>query len=407
MAAYRTDSLYENSFFIFLGRSLSAFCGLIFWTLATQYYSPSEIGVATALISSLGLVLSFSKLGFDISLIKFIPIMNKSRVFSSSFFIISISSIFISILFLFLIEFISPQISFIREYSILFIFFAFLSSVTFITGTTFVSIRKSRYYFLQSVLESSRILLLIPMATLGAVGIFFSQGISTIFSSFFAVYSITKFINIELNLDRTYIKRASKLSFTNYISNLSVDIPTYIIPLMLLNLLGPEDVSLYFIATTLGTSIYLMLPDAISKSFFVESSHGFDMRRGLIKSLTIAYLVLAVEFISIIFFGPYILGLLGHAYIEAFKLLRIYLLTGFFSIVYMLFMPVLNIKLLYSRNIELNLLRLVLLLGLGYVLAGKFGFVGIGYAWAIVEVTSCLLILYWINHLKIIKYTAE
>lgn len=392
-----SDSLYENSFFIFLGRSLAAFCGLIFWTLATRYYSPTDIGIATALISSLGLVVTFSKLGFDVSLIKFMPVLDRTKVFNSCLFIISTSSILASLIFLMSVDYIAPQISFIKKYTIYFIIFVFLSSITFTTGTAFISIRKGKYYFLQSAIESIRVPLLIPFAMLGSLGIFFSQGVSIVLSSAVALSFIRKFVDIRFKFDCNFIKNSYKLSIVNYISNIFVDAPTFVMPILILNLLGPKNVSLYFIASTLGTSIYLLLPDAICRSFFVEGSHGLDMRTGLIKSLTLAYIVLVLEFIFIFFMGSYLLGMLGRIYLEAAPLLNIYIVVGFFSIIYMIFMPIMNLKMLYLHNIELNFLRFIFLLIFSYIFVSKFGLIGTGYAWALTEIITCSLIFFWVK----------
>lgn len=397
IAISRSDSLYENSFFIFLGRSLAAFCGLIFWTLATRYYSPTEIGIATALISSLGLVVTFSKLGFDVSLIKFMPVMDRTKVFNSCLFIISTSSILASLIFLMSVDYIAPQLSFIKKYTIYFIIFVFLSSITFTTGTTFISIRKGKYYFFQSVIESIRVPLLIPFAVFGSLGVFFSQGISIVLSSAVALFFIKKFVDIGFKFDCDFIKKSYELSIINYVSNIFVDAPTFVMPILILNLLGPKNVSLYFIASTLGTSIYLLLPDAICRSFFVEGSHGLDMRTGLIKSLTLAYIVLVLEFIFIFFMGSYLLGMLGRIYLEAAPLLNIYIVVGFFSIIYMIFMPIMNLKMLYLHNIGLNFLRFIFILIFSYIFVSKFGLIGAGYAWALTEIITCSLILFWVK----------
>ena len=68
---YLADPLYKNSFFLVLSRVINVACGFFFWMIAARLYSVEDVGLATALISSLGLVILFSRFGFDFSLIRF------------------------------------------------------------------------------------------------------------------------------------------------------------------------------------------------------------------------------------------------------------------------------------------------------------------------------------------------
>ena len=67
-----SDHLYRNSFFMAFSSIFNAGCGFFFWIIAARIYTVEQVGLATALISSLSLVLLFSRLGFDFSIIRFI-----------------------------------------------------------------------------------------------------------------------------------------------------------------------------------------------------------------------------------------------------------------------------------------------------------------------------------------------
>ena len=62
------DPLYKNSFFIMLTSISNAGFGFAFWMLAAKFY-PKDVGVATALISSIALLAGISMLGLDYSII--------------------------------------------------------------------------------------------------------------------------------------------------------------------------------------------------------------------------------------------------------------------------------------------------------------------------------------------------
>ena len=49
---FAQDSLYRNSIYLMLSTAIMAFFGFFFWIINTRLFSPTQIGLATALISS-------------------------------------------------------------------------------------------------------------------------------------------------------------------------------------------------------------------------------------------------------------------------------------------------------------------------------------------------------------------
>ena len=65
--------LYKNSVFLIASSTSAAGSGFFFWVIAARFYSAEEVGLASAIISAMGLVSLLSLLGFDISLVRFLP----------------------------------------------------------------------------------------------------------------------------------------------------------------------------------------------------------------------------------------------------------------------------------------------------------------------------------------------
>lgn len=143
------DPLYKNSFFLVLSRVFNVACGFFFWMLAARLYSINDVGLATALISSLGLVILFSRFGLDFSLIRFLPVNDKSKVFNTCLIITTITSFIVGIIYLSGVSFFSSSLSFIQNpcYAIIFLTFAVMNSITMITGFAFITLRKDEHYF--------------------------------------------------------------------------------------------------------------------------------------------------------------------------------------------------------------------------------------------------------------------
>lgn len=378
------NPLYKNSIFIVLSRVSSVACGFFFWMLAARFYSTEDVGVATALISSLGLVLLFSRLGFDVSLIRFLPINNRRKVFSTCLVITTISSFIVGIIYILGVGLFSPELSFLKDgkYALIFLIIAVINSVVSITGSTFIAMREASYYFLQNLFLALRIPFLIPLAFLGCFGIFGAEGFAYLLASLFAMIALNKSTGFDLKVDKQFMKESFKFSSGNYISNVFRSVPTLVLPIMIVNLLGGAEAAKYYIAFAIG-NLVLIVPDAFSTSLFVEGSHGEGLKKNVIRAgLAIcAFLVPAVIFLYL--FGGFLLGLFGKDYIEALELLRVLALSSFLAAIYSLFIPIQNIRMKVASIIKINLVRFLLLLGLCYFFILKFGIIGVGYAWII------------------------
>ena len=68
-----SDPLFKNAYFLMFSSLTSAGSGFFFWLIAARFYSTADIGLASAIISTMGLISMLSLLGFDISLVRFLP----------------------------------------------------------------------------------------------------------------------------------------------------------------------------------------------------------------------------------------------------------------------------------------------------------------------------------------------
>ena len=281
------DPLYKNSFFIMLTSITAAGFGFIFWMLAAKFYPKEDVGIATALISAMALLVLLSKLGFDFSIIRFFPENDKSKIFSTSVIITTFFAILFGIVFVLGIDIFSPELHLLKSplNSVLFIIFVAASSVVTLTSISFIALRKAEFYFLQSILVGSRILFLFPLIFLGAIGIFGAVGISYVIAMLILfVFLIRSGIRPKFMLDRSFLNDAFRFSAGNYFAGLFMMAPNFILPIMVLNVLGANAAAYYYIAFMIA-SLLFMIPSAISMSLFVEGSHGEALKKTVIKSL--------------------------------------------------------------------------------------------------------------------------
>ena len=398
---YLSDPLYKNSLYIALTRVFNAGCGFIFWILATRFYTIEDVGIATALISSVGIIDSVSRLGVDFSLIRYMPIRDKNKVMSSCLIITLIASIIVGLVYIAGINLISPALSFVRDtrYLLVFITFVIFNSLYSTTGNSFIAIREAKLYFYQNIILALRLILLFPFVIYESFGIFGSMALATIASAVYSFFRINKNIHFEAKLDKQFIKESFNFSFGNHISDLLVVVPTLILPVMILNMVGEAETARFSIAYSIGC-IVLIIPDSLSRSLFVEGSHGENLKDNLLKVLSIICILLIPAVTFIYFFGDTLLGVFGKTYTEAFELLRLITISSFFVTVHSLFIPIQNIRMQIRSIVILNLIRAILLLGSSYILIKEYGVIGVGYAWLITYVLISLGIIGFAKKVK-------
>jgi len=382
MIQYFNDSLYKNTFFIVLTRMFNEACGFFFWMAAAKIYSVEDVGIAVALISVQGLLILLSRLGFDVTLIRFYPLNEKMRVLSSVL-IITTASTFLIVVFYFILFYQNSEGVLIqnKSYMIIFLFATLANSISTIIGTAFVSDRKGNLYFYQNILMGLRIPLLFPLAFLGSLGIFSSVGISFAIASIFSLgIMLRREFSLGFRMDNRFLRDSFRFTFWSYLSNLLQTAPTFLLPIIVLNLLGEVETGKYYIAFMIG-SLGMVIPTALGTSLFVEGSHGENLKRNAIKAAKTSIYMLFPPMAFLFFFGKFILGLLRPEYIDAIGLVRIIILSNFLGVLYVIFIPIQKVRMRVKSTAMLNGIRFIFILLLSYILIPNYGIVGVGYAW--------------------------
>lgn len=393
------DPLYRNSFFMALSRIFNAGCGFFFWMIAARLYTIEDVGFATALISSLGLVILFSRLGVDVSIIRFFTFMDKGRIIFTSLAVTTVACGLTTIMYVLLIEHISPSLLFLGElkYALVFLLFAVLDSISSVIGNALVADRKASCYFMQNLFMAIRIPALLPFSILGAAGILGSLGTAYLFASFFGLALLLRSIkDIQLEFDWVFIRRSFRFSSWNYLANILSAAPSMVISIMVINMLGATEAAKYYIAFTLG-NLVLIIPNSFGTSLFVEGSHGEGLKKNVFEAGTASIFLLVPLVLFILYFGDFLLGMLKAEYVEAFDLLRIIAISSFPVAVYSLFVPIQNVRMKVKSIFYVNALRCLLLLGLSYLLIQRYGIIGAGYAW-MATYMIIMLCVGWVAH---------
>lgn len=349
--------------------------------IAARLYSQADVGIATALMSSMGLLILISRLGLDQSVIRFFPQRDKNRVLGTAIVVPTAVALGAGVVFVAMVDVIAPDLVVVRTVAPLYLGFLGAYSITWILEGAFNAIRKSEYYFVLNLLYGSRILFLLPLVFLGAMGIFSSFGLSFVLGLILAFFLLRRCsIHPTPGVDQTFLREAWQFSAGAYVAGMLMAAPNMVIPIMVLNVLGAESTANYYITYAI-VSILFMIPYAFTTSLFVEGSHGGEMKKSVFRTLASMFALLIPAIVGISLLGEPILNLIGKDYVEGITLLRVLALSAVFVSICQTFISIAKVRNDIRSLIIISGFVSVALLGLGYTLMHRFGLIGMGYAW--------------------------
>ena len=384
--------LIRNSFFIMASSFVAAGFGFFFWMIAARLYSQADVGIATALMSSMGLLILISRLGLDQSVIRFFPNRDKSRVLGTAILVPTAVALGAGLVFIAGVDVISPELAIVRSIAPLYLLILGAYSVTWVLEGAFNALRKSEHYFALNMLYGTRILFLAPLVFLGATGIFSAFGLSFVLGLVLALVLLARCsIRPVLGMDRAFLREAWQFSAGAYVAGILMSAPNMVIPIMVLHVLGPESTANYYITYAI-VSILFMIPYAFTTSLFVEGSHGGEMKKSVLRTLASMFALLIPAIIALSLFGEHILNLIGKDYIEGMALLQVLAASALFVSICQTFISIAKVGNDIRSLVVLSGFISIALLALGYTLMNRFGLIGMGYAWLATYVAGTLLV---------------
>lgn len=388
--------LYSNSTFLIGNTFISSALGFFFWMIVAHYYTEAEVGWGSAIISAMLLFGSLAVLGFNITIIRFLSTARSAVKMINFFFTLSaIIATVIAVAFVAGLPIWSPAIGFVREnivFSLVFVALVICLAFRALIDAVFVARRKAKFVFYR---ESIQQLLKLPLVVLMAVffhafGIAVSWGIpvvATVVISFLVFlpkvqdhYKPRPILNVRISSD------IWRYSVGSYLAGIFKASPTLVLPIMVVNLLGPEQ-NAYFYITWLIASILYAIPWGVSRSLLAEGAHfkdelGVNVRRAI--KYTFLLLVPAITMLFIT--GKWILLLFGINYsANGLLLLKILVLVGLLMGVNLIYFVILQVR---SRLMEMVVASGFISIGTllsSYFMLLTTGIVGIGYAWLVVQ----------------------
>jgi O-antigen/teichoic acid export membrane protein len=182
-----------------------------------------------------------------------------------------------------------------------------------------------------------------------------------------------------------------KFSFGNYLAGIFGMTPSLVMPLIVINRLGPKATA-YFYMPTMIINLLQAIPRATMASLFAESAHdGSSLKKQVLKALSLCSLILIPAIIILFIFGRNILLVFGKEYSqEGLMYLQLTALSVIFFIPNAMFGVMLNIKKQVRKILAINIISCTTTLILSILLISH-GLFGLGLAGILAQIILIII----------------
>jgi len=364
------DSLYKNSLWIISSSIVLTGFGFFFWTICTWLFTSEQVGLASTLLAALELLVALSILGLDISLIKYAKSKNRMVLINSCYILAGSFAFVLSLVFIFGIKYISPELLFLKDWGLGAFFVAAVVGYNWytLTGSFLIGLKKSKFVLVKDFISSS-LKLVFPFffVMLGAYGIFASWSIAILISFFVSLF----FFNYKpmFRIDFSQIKKMFRFSSANYIAQFLQRAPRLLLPFLITNIIGASSTAYFHVSFTI-TSVLFIIPNSISKSLLAEGTVE-NLRTNVKKAFKFTYALLIPAVIVTVISAKYVLLLFGAEYSDnAYRLLQIFAISSLPFAANLIFIAIRNVQNNVRTVIVANLIIATIALVLSYIFIG-------------------------------------
>jgi len=391
------EKLLINSAWLIADALFLSFFGFLFWTLSARIFPPDQVGLAATLLTATELLVNFSLLGFDMSMIKFLPKSSDVKnIINSCFTLSSIVMLILCVIFVLFVGFITPELSFLHQfnYGILFVVLGYTALPYRLTGSVFIAFQKSHFVFIRDIVYNIlKISLPFLLFSLGAIGIFSSAMIAAAISVLVIMFFFPNFPKPSLQF--SYLQQMFRFSASNYVAYLFNLLPQLLLPLIITSILTVEETAYFYIAWMIST-LFFFVPVALSYSFLAESSTTGVIHTNVKKVLLFSFLILFATVPVALFISKPLLTFFGQQYADhSLMLLRLLLISSFPFTFNTIYIAVNNALHQMQQVVVMHCLIAVSTI-LFSTLFLHSGLTVIGVVWLI---TNCILSIYSVKRL--------
>ncbi len=391
-------SLVRNAAYLIATEAVSAVLGLLFWAVAARWFADADVGVGAVLITSGTLLATLSTLGFNISLVRFLPERGTRvvRLINSSVTIGVAVAIVLTVVFGLLAGRALPALAFLSGDPLLIAVFAFFTAVwtaSVLFDSAFVGLGEAKYVFVRAIVYNA-LKIPLPLALVALVmvpfALFSAWGVALLVSNALAALvlfaRVVPAFRLRPDLDRQAVRSMLAYSALNHATNVLGAMPGLLFPLLVAAALPPENAAYFYIAWMIANLLFIV-PSSIFTSVFAEGSRWLAGLRGHVRDGLYLALGLLIPGVAAVFLaGPTVLGVLRPSYRDAaVPLMDLLAASSFFLAINVLYVTVLRVNKRMRPVVGLYMITALGSLALGFPLMIGYGLIGAGAGFAVAQ----------------------
>lgn len=414
------DAMRRNSMLLILAQLTSAAGLFFFWIINARLFSAYDVGLATSFINFGILIAAFTNLGLPNTIIRFLP---KSKapggLLGASLGLVTLSSFVGSMIAIRLLPHLAPKLDFVTASAgleTLLVLLIMTTAIGALLDGTLISFRKGQLVLIKSVITLLPRLVL-PFLALeagvrGMTGIYILTLLLGVGYNLMIIIGRLLPVSESLKPDLNQVVRHKAYATSNYLGGLFGVLPVTVVPIIVLNRLGPESAAYFYMPMMIAAMISLIC-NAISQALISECSHTdeLDIQRAHFKNaLKHQYQLLIPLIVALIAAGWLILSIYGHQYaVSGFVPLVIMVLAGLLVGLNWLGDTWLNITKRSRDYFLMNAFNAIAVVSSVYLFSNH-GLVAVAIGWLIGQLVSAIVYLmifarnHLINFLKFNKF---
>ena len=322
-ARWGQNHLVRNSLYLMLNSGLQAAAGFVFWVISARLFSVTDVGLATALFSAMGIVAFAALLGLNSTVVRYLPRSSERNVLLTGVMsVVVVCGALLAVGYLALIPIVSPKLDFVLHEPAMAVGVVLLGGVfgplNLITDSIFIGLRQARY---NAIVDGGiggpvKIVAALLVAGAGAYGLFVASAIgyaAAVLASLVLLITVNRF-RPSLRGVRDVLRPLMRFSAANYAGNLLTLLPTFLVPLIVLDRIGVHASAYYYVAFQMVSLLFAGV-FAVEQAFLSEGSHeDVELRAVMRRSWHLLALFCIPATVVLALAARWLLLLFGHDY---------------------------------------------------------------------------------------------
>ncbi len=308
----RTDSLVRNSLYLLFSTGLRAVFSLVFWIIAARSFSTAETGAASSLLSATAFIALLALLGLDTSFIRYLPgAKNRDSLITGGLTVAMICGLVLAALYVLAVPTIAPHLEFIDRSLPLAIGVIVVTSTASVNGLTdsiFIGSHKSGYIALTdgAIAGVVKIGALLFFVGSGAFGLYTASSAGLVATTLASIVLIATPLGWRPRFRDSLnaLRPLARFSGANYATELLAIIPQTVLPIIMLDRLGPSDAAYYFVAYQVAGLTYATI-FAVQSTMLAEGGRTHTNLRSLVRRSTRLILMVSLPVVLVVALGSH------------------------------------------------------------------------------------------------------